>query len=101
MPFYAANHEKTKQVLPGKEFPIHMGSERNDVAILAVDKDKPDELHVTLLGADIIVKPEGGDEVSSGETTIVAKDFTIRHKNGGKPIKVEYSTPADEFSLQD
>ena len=84
MPFRVKNGKNGKErfgklVQPGIEFPLNVGKEA--IAILAVDKDAPNKIHVTnLVGVKLAVKSGPGFFTSTkSDFESMGSDFLVVH----------------------
>ena len=106
MPFKVRNGKEIKVVVPGAECPIDLGSNKV-VAIVAVDKDKPDVVHGTNIAGDNLQFRSGiGFRKFDGETVTVEKgDFVIDYRPLNALIFVTYEPDppvrAGELALQE
>lgn len=106
MPFRVRIGKGDKLVVPGKEFPVDFGP-KLIVAIVAVDKDKPDIVHGTnLAGANLQFRTGIGFRKFDGDSVTVEKgDFVIDYRPLNALIFVAYEpdppVKADELTLKE
>ncbi|MEI7425198.1 MAG: hypothetical protein WCK10_03715 [Candidatus Staskawiczbacteria bacterium] len=79
-----------KLITPGKEF--HLNVAGKDIAVLAVEKDKPKHLHVTnLVGADVLLMSGPGFRTySNKELSVACADISIKYLLASALIFVVY-----------
>ncbi|MCX6721079.1 MAG: hypothetical protein NT026_00525 [Candidatus Staskawiczbacteria bacterium] len=96
MPFTASNGRRTKVVRSGVEFPIKR--QGHIVAVLAIEKDAPEEVDVTLVDS-VVVSFEDSTDIRQN-TVVKARSFKIRDPKTDNFVAVSYGPPQEVISLK-
>jgi len=90
MSFCVSNGKRVKTVKPGKDFPVKQGGKK--VAMLTVNSEKPDAIHVRILKqGEIAIMVKGDTKLSTANLTVDKKGFEIHSQITDAVITVTYN----------